>query len=196
MAANFDEKDWFLTLTYRPSDLPASRAQATRNLRHFLRNMRALRKRQEVPFKYIYTTEEKHGEARLHHHLVINATARDIETICSLWPYGDVVDVEYIRDREYDVLAQYMTKESIEGRPVGAQMWTGSRNLQKPKVETWYVPDDTALSVPYGCHILEKEEKATGYGFYSFVKYRTDRPAKGRNSKRLREKLNTVPAQF
>lgn len=172
LAANFEGKDLFLTLTYRDADLPAKRAEAVKNVRKFLKQLREYRKARGQVTKYVYTTEEKHGAARLHHHLVINATERDIETIRSLWPYGDVVDLQYVRDRDYDTLARYMTKESVEGRPVGAQMWTGSRNLAKPVVESCFVPDDTALAVPPGCFVLEREEKATEYGSYSYIKYR------------------------
>ena len=77
-----------------------------------------------------------------------------------------------MKDRDYETLALYLTKESVEGRPVDAQMWTRSRNLEEPKVETCFVPDDTALSVPLGCHVIEREEKVTEYGSYSYIKYR------------------------
>lgn len=132
--------------------------------------------------------------------MVINATGQDIETIRSLWPYGDVVDAEQIDENDYAALAAYITKESVEGRPVGAQMWTRSRNLRQPVVEICYVPDDTALSVPIGCHILEKEEKITEYGSYCYVKYRVAPPkkemifVKGRYAKRraVRELNNSA----
>lgn len=172
LAANFVGKDLFITLTYRNADLPTTRAAAVKNVRKFLKQLREHRKARGQVLKYVYTTEEKHGEGRLHHHLVINATERDIETIRSLWPYGDIIDLVYVRDRDYDTLARYMTKESVEGRPVGAQMWTRSRNLEQPVVESCFVPDDTALAVPPGCFVLEREEKATEYGSYSYIKYR------------------------
>ena len=172
LAANFEGQDLFVTLTYRDADLPDRRADAVKNVRKFLKQLRAHRRARGQELKYVYTTEDKHGEGRLHHHLVINATERDIETIRSLWPYGDMVDIEYVGARDYEELARYMTKESVEGRPVGAQMWTGSRNLDKPVVESSYVPDDTALAVPPGCFVLEREEKATEYGCYSYIKYR------------------------
>jgi hypothetical protein len=172
LAANFTGPDLFVTLTYRDADLPAKRAGAVANVRRFLKNLRQHRKARGQELRYVYTTEEKHGEARLHHHLVINATQRDIDTIRSLWPYGDIIDLVYMRDRDYESIAIYLTKESVEGRPVGAQMWTASRNLEKPLVETCYVPDDTALAVPLGCHILEREEKVTEYGSYCYIKYR------------------------
>lgn len=172
LAANFTGRDLFITLTYRDADLPQKRAGAVENVRKFIKQLREHRKARGQVLKYVYTTEEKHGEARLHHHLVINATERDIETIRSLWTYGDLVDLEYIRSRDYETLALYMTKESVEGRPVGAQMWTRSHNLVKPLIETCFVSEDTALTVPPGCFVLEREEKVTEYGSYSYIKYR------------------------
>jgi len=171
LAANFTGRDLFVTLTYRDADLPPKRAAAVKLLRGFIKNLRAHRKARGQELKYIYTTEEKHGEARLHHHLVINSTGADIEVIRGLWPYGDVVDVRYVGSRGYDTLAVYLTKESVQGRPVGAQMWTASRNLQKPIVETSYVPNDTALEVPAGCHIIENESRITEFGSYHYIKY-------------------------
>ena len=172
MAANYSGWDLFVTLTYRDEDLPSSRAEAVEPLRKFIKTFRAQRKKKGQTLKYLYTTEEKHGEARLHHHLVINGTGADIEMIRSLWLYGDVIDVEYVGARGYELLAMYVTKESVTGRPVGAQMWTASRNMIKPSVETSYVPNDTMLAVPLGCHILEREERITEFGSYCYIKYK------------------------
>lgn len=176
MAANFTRRDLFVTLTYRPEDLPAKRAVAVKRIRKFLKDLRKHRTVRGQELRYIYTTEEKHGEARLHHHLVINATEQDIEVIRSLWPYGDVIDVEQVDEDDFAALAMYITKESVEGRPVGAQMWTRSRNLKQPTIESCYVPDDTTLAVPPGCDTLEREEKVTEYGSYSYIKYRLPPP--------------------
>lgn len=90
----------------------------------------------------------------------------------SLWPYGDVLDFEPVGSYDYEQLARYITKESVEQRPVGAQMWTASRNLEKPIVRCEYVANDAALTVPLGCHILEKEERMTEFGSYCYIKYR------------------------
>ena len=172
IAANYNGRDLFITLTYRDEDLPPTRAEAVKRLRKFIKTLRAWRKKNGQTLKYLYTTEEKHGEGRLHHHLVINGTGADAEVIRSLWPYGDVVDLEYIGARDYEALAMYMTKEGVEGRPVGAQMWTPSRNIIKPVVQSSYVPNDTMLAVPVGCHILEKEERVTTFGSYCYIKYK------------------------
>lgn len=176
LAANFTRRDLFITLTYRDSALPAKRAAAVELVRQFITNLRKYRVARGQALRYVYTTEEKHGEARLHHHLVINGTGRDIEVIRSLWPYGDIVDIEQIDESDYAALAMYLTKESVEGRPVGAQMWTRSRNLKKPVVETCFVPEDTTLAVPPGCDTLELKEERTEWGSYSYIKYRLPQP--------------------
>lgn len=176
LAANFTGYDLFVTLTYRPGDLPPNRAEAVKILRRFIKALREYRRARGQELKYIYTTEEKHGEARLHHHIVINGTGADMELIRSLWPYGDVVDMEYIGKADYETWALYLTKESVTGRPVGAQMWTASRNLKKPVVRSEYVPNDTALTVPIGCHIIEKEERVTEFGSYCYIKYKLPPP--------------------
>ena len=172
LAANFTGRDLFVTLTYRDADLPEKRAVAVKNVRAFLKAFREHRKARGQELKYIYTTEDKHGDGRLHHHIVISSTGNDIEIIRSLWPFGDVVDLEYIGARDFETWALYMTKESVEGRPVGAQMWTTSRNMVKPMVKTAYVPNDTMLAVPVGCHIIEREEKVTEFGSYCYIKYK------------------------
>lgn len=61
-------------------------------------------------------------------------------------------------------------------------MWTRSRNLKQPVVETCFVSDDTTLAVPPGCDTLEREEKATEYGSYSYIKYRLPPPKAGQMS--------------
>lgn len=203
LAANFIKGDLFLTLTYRDADLPAKRAQAVKLLRKFLKDLRRHRTARGQTLKYIYTTEEKHGEARLHHHLVLNAAGQDIEVIRSLWPYGDIIDVEQLDGEDFAALAMYITKESVEGRPVGAQMWTSSRNMKKPIVESCFVPDDTTLALPPGCHMIEQDGHMTEYGSYCYIKYRLPPPTPpkvsfpaGRQTKRRpAAQLNMSPAK-
>lgn len=57
----------------------------------------------------------------------------------ALWPYGEAgqQDMKPLKREDghvnYARLAEYMTKES-DGLPVGARMWTASKNLKKPVV--------------------------------------------------------------
>lgn len=178
LAANFASRDLHMTLTYRDECLPKNRAEAVKNIRKFIRQLRGHRDQRGQELKYVYTTEGNHGDKRWHHHVVVNATDRDIDVFRSLWIYGDQVEIEYIADREYIGLAEYLTKESIEGKPVGAQMWTPSRNLQKPVVESGWVDDNETLTVPPGCYVLEREEKQNEFGSFMYIKYRIETPPK------------------
>ena len=94
MAANFDAKDLFVTLTYR--EAPATREQALRQLNEFLRELRKARARRGQKLLYIKNAEHLRDdgtEGRWHHHLVVNATGRDYEEIRELWSaWGDNVD--------------------------------------------------------------------------------------------------------
>lgn len=172
LAANFGSRDLFCTLTYRDEDLPDRLANAKACVREFLKMLRQQRKRENSTLKYVYVTEGKHGDKRYHHHIVINAAGpSDLETICSLWRYGDVVDVERIEDRPFIDVARYITKEAAEDKPVGAQMWTRSRNLEKPHVESTFIDDNETIQPPSGAFVLEKEEKQNEFGNFIYLKY-------------------------
>lgn len=132
LAENFTGRDLFFTLTYRDSALPSRREGAAALVSCFLLELRKHHTARGLALKYVCTTEGQPGAARLHHHLVINAVGRDIETIRSLWPFGDVLDVGQVTETDCAALAVHITRENTEGRPIGAKMWSGSRNLKRP----------------------------------------------------------------
>lgn len=132
LAENFTGRDLFLTLTYRGAAIPSGRKGAIILVGCFLRDLRKHRAAQGQELKYVCTTEGASGEDRLHHHLVINATDQDVETIRGLWPFGDVVNEGRINENDYADLAVCITRENAAGRPAGAQMWSRSRNLRQP----------------------------------------------------------------
>ena len=187
LACNFTSQDLHLILTYDDLHLPNKRINAVKNVRKFLKQLRKLRKTRGLELKYIYVTEGKHGDKRFHHHIVINATKRDIEDIRALWQYG-AIDIEYIGDRDYVDLAKYITKESIEGKPVGAQMWTGSRNLEKPEVTISWIDSDETLVPPVGCYIYEHESSYNEFGGYAYMKYKVIEPKKRKTRPRQNKK--------
>lgn len=173
LAANFGPKDLFVTLTYDDDHLPRTCALAKDRIKGFIRAFRTERRKHGHDLKYVYVTEGKHGDKRYHHHLVINAVDdSDLETIISLWTYGAMVEVERFAGHEYIDVARYITKENAEGKPVGAQMWTRSRNLVKPTVESYFVPEDETITAPPGAYVLEKEERVNEFGGFCYLKYR------------------------
>lgn len=172
LAANFTPGDLFVLLTYRDADLPRRRAGAVSCFRRFIKLLRRHRAARGQELRYIYVTEGRHGSGRLHHHFVVNSVGLDdLEVIRSLWAYGDIVEAEGIDGEDYEPLALYMTKESAEGRPVGARMWSGSKNLRKPTVTADYVPNNTTLELPPGGKLISERSERGPFGEYRYMKY-------------------------
>lgn len=173
LAANFAPSDLHVVLTYDDEHLPSNVDGAKKCIKKFLVELRKHRKVRGFDELYVYNNEGKHGNARLHHHLVINATGDDYETIRSLWSYGTDIDFERIDKYGYRALAQYLTKEAREdGAPVGARSWVPSLNLKKPDAQpAEWVPESMKLDPPANAYIIEKEEIVNEFGRYQFVMY-------------------------
>ncbi len=176
LAANFDHRDVILTLTYDREHLPRNRKESVRCLTRFIRRLRDSLRRQGRSLDYIYTTEEKHGAGRLHHHMALNLTPKDKDLVCSLWENGSVKEMKHLeRDNHgnvnYYAIAEYMAKESVEGRPVGARMWTCSKYLKKPVHRTEWVSENTVLTVPVRCFKLQEENRWSCWGGYQYLEY-------------------------
>lgn len=193
LAANFSFGDLHVTLTYDDDHLPDCRDDAIARIKKFVIQLRKARRRKGDELLYVYVTEGQHGDKRLHHHIVINATSDDLAMVKAWWPYGDV-QIEYINDRGYEGLAKYLTKEPREhGGTGGLRSWTPSRGLKKPEVKSGWVPDDVTVSAPPGAIILEAEPPYRNeYGEFSCIKYllpeSSVRKRKGRPSRRKRRK--------
>lgn len=195
LAANFDNGDLFITLTYRDEALPEEKTAAVGRLKRFLRKLREVRKARGKPLHYIYVTEGANPGGRLHHHLVVNSTGEDLEEIKKLWAYGENVEVRRLsfdRGYTYEDLASYLTKEPREwGHPqVGERTWTPSIGLVKPEVESEAVPDYVTLAAPPEADILQCEGPIrNGYGEYSWIKYLLPKqPRKVRTRRRRKKK--------
>jgi len=57
LAANFDDGDLYITLTFDDAHLPEDRDQTVKKIRRFLSRLRAARKTKGQPLRYIYVTE-------------------------------------------------------------------------------------------------------------------------------------------
>lgn len=183
LAANFTAKDYFCTFTYAPGQEPRSRAEANSHKAQFVRRFRAQRKKRGQVLKWVFAVEHKHGEGRWHLHAVLNAAAGplDIDEIKSLWPFG-YVDVSRLFDSEHRFntwldVARYMTKERPEDgkdtTPVGAQIYSCSRNLTPPRVITEWIEDGAPLVIPAGAFVYDRNETENEYSRYKYIKYMT-----------------------
>lgn len=194
LAANFDDGDLYVTLTYADKHLPEDRGRAIRKIRAFLYKLRQARKARGQPLRYIYVTEGCCPGGRVHHHLVLNATGEDMEQLRKLWRYGDNVEIRrltFSQDHTYEDLASYLTKEPREwGRPhVGERTWTPSHGLLRPEPETETVPDYVTLTAPPGAVVLSSEGPVrNGYGEFTWIKYLLPQRPGGRKKARRRRK--------
>ncbi len=192
IAANFGVNDLYCTLTYDDEHLPKDRKIATRRMQAFWKKLRTAREKAGKELRYIYVTEGKHGDGRLHHHVLINATGEDYDEIRQLWNYGNVdyVRIRIDRDKNYESIAKYMCKEQRE--KLGQRLWSCSRNLKKPEQETFRVDDDTSILAPPGALVLEdSSDHVTEYGHYRYIKFLApswDRTPKPKAKRRRRKK--------
>lgn len=171
MAANFEPSDLVVTFTYDPEHLPDSYPAGQKLWSKFIRQLRKYRAARGQKLAYIYVNEGKHGDHRLHHHLIINATQDDLDTMRSLWIYGEQIDLSYIRQRGYEGWARYLSKERREASLNGKRMYTASRNLKKPEVEYAWVDDATTIEAPPGAMDVIESGDRNAFASYKYVKY-------------------------
>lgn len=183
LAANFTSKDYFCTFTYEPGQEPSSRKEANQHKAQYVRRVRAQRRKRGQNMKWIFSVENKHGAGRYHLHAVISSAdpRLDLDELRSLWPYGHV-EISRLFDSEHKFntwldVARYMTKERPEDgkdcTPVGAQIYSCSRNLTPPRIETEWIEDSTPLDMPPGAFVIEREETQNEYSRYKYLKYMT-----------------------
>ena len=178
LAANFDTGDLYVTFTYDDRHLPDGRTAAIRRMQAFVPKLRRERRARGDPLSYVYVTEGAYPGGRLHHHMVLNSTGRDLELLRALWKYGDNVEIRRLRFDEnysYGDLASYLTKEPREwGNPrVGERTWTPSVGLNRPIPETVSgMPDNLTLTAPPEAVSVEVcRTESNGFGSYSWIKY-------------------------
>lgn len=129
--ANFFPGDLHIILTYaRAISLEA----AKKELNNFIKRMRREYKKAGKEFRYIHVTEYKNK--RIHHHIVMSYI--DVNTIQNQWHCGRIRSTPLDKSRNYQVLANYLIKETSKTFRLGEnstkQRYTPSRNLERPVV--------------------------------------------------------------
>lgn len=149
---NFKRGDLFITLTYEiePKDIES----AKRDLRKFIRRLRALLKKMGLPaLKYVGVTEQSESDEdgklkRIHHHIIMPHMNRDI--LDDLWEHGIVISSRLKPKGDYIGLAKYITKDA-DGTNGHKKRWSQSRNLDKPEIERTVIRRiDKNTKVPKG----------------------------------------------
>ncbi len=191
---NFTNNDYFLTLTYDDSSLPACPTKkelckvASKNLKAFIK--RLAYRAPDLRAVYISSVRDPKTDerVRLHHHIVVGAEdLRCVQTergnlslvVCGIplekiWKNGNIY-VEHIKANKdlYDQAA-YMLNQSLHLEH--GKKWNATQNLKKPIVSETYATENSTLSVPKGAAELDhfNTEIVTddGYRFkYDYIRY-------------------------
>lgn len=163
--ANFRQGDLFLTLTFRER---VDVENALRLFRNFISRLKRLRKRKGYSeLKYLYVVESK--RKREHIHLLINKMDLTMKELSEVWGLGRVMVSILEPGGDYTGLAYYITKENYKEY---GKRWSGSRNLEKPKVKIILVSEEKKtkrLRVPKNYKIIEEVQyysEITGHTRY------------------------------
>ena len=157
---NFNEGDWFVTLTYKPEGRPDPE-ESRKILQKFLSKMRRYYKSKGQELKYIQATEW--NATKIHHHIVMNNVEGISTALVNYWPHGGRHMEPLYADHDYEALAEYMVKETSEtfrdkDNPY-RKRYSPSRNLKKPEIDVEIIKSNTWRSEPK----LTKELTAAGW---------------------------------
>ncbi len=173
---NFGEKDVHLTLTYR-GEAP-SFERCRKDVRNFLQRMKRARKARKLePLKFIYAIGHDEHQ-RIHVHMITNGgISRD--EVEAIWEKGIINAMRLQPDEDgLQGIANYLFQQNAQAKKRGERknqkMWSGSRNLKKPKVRTSDSKCSNARVRRLAADIQNeaKEEMEKIYPGYSFVKCR------------------------
>lgn len=145
---NFHPGDYYITLTYRPEERPATIREAKKDRTDLLRRLRRVYKKAGKELKFVAVTE--YGEkGALHHHLIINSDV-GIKEVGECWRKGRIKNELLFPERQYSKLAAYMVKGRQMWKKKGGKgrMWTCSKNLERPKTKRWIVKANTYRNMP------------------------------------------------
>lgn len=171
MAANLVKGDLVFDLTFDDDHLPETREQVRRIVAGFRKALMEVRKARDEDLVMFWAIEHVHGEGRWHIHCAANATGNDYAEILSVWGRGSVYldRLRVDREKNYETLAKYMAKEERD-KP-GLRAWSYTRNVKKPEVESFPVPDDTQIRPPKDAIVFNASSNRSDYGRWEFVEY-------------------------
>lgn len=126
LIANFEENDYWITLTWKKERRVNTLAEAKKQVQQFLRKVRRFFEKVGESFKYIGVLE-RGVKGALHFHIVMNRI-NDLDLILSKWKEGHVNITPTYQEGKFRQLADYIGKDQDE------RWLTRSRNLIEPQV--------------------------------------------------------------
>lgn len=161
------------TLTYDNEHLPDHFDGVRKSFRAF--RERAKRWHQGDPFDWLGCIEGKHGDHRLHVHLILRDDDFSPAEVRHLWRCGEVDDEPVLRkEGGYRRLAEYLNKERPDGFvvPIGRHPWSGSRGLPKKlqPPERWQDVSGTIV-IPEDVMWARRGQRENDFGAYYYGSY-------------------------
>lgn len=175
LAKNFRAGDTVGCVTYDDMHLPKSRKEAERRFKYFRDKLRKAYAEHGVELVMFWSTENKHGDGRWHHHFVCTATGDDYDLIRRAWIYGSVSEFSPLEINEeekedgYYKLAEYFAKEKRE--KLGLRSWSYTRNALKPEQEVYILDDNDEPQIPEGVIVFENRRNPTAFGTFCYIRY-------------------------
>ena len=155
--------DLFLTLKYSDNRLPATKADAKRIVRNFMRRLaRAYQKKTGKKLMWWLVTADKSTKTgkpvRLHHHVVMNAV--DWDLIAQHWPPEEFSYRRLDATGDYTAVARYMIRNAGYG---GERAWSHSQGIKQPKISV-PIPVKRAgtVKIPPSARVVEREVREDG----------------------------------
>ncbi len=194
--ANFRAGDLFLTLKYSDGRLPATKEEAKRLCRNFMRRIaRAYKKAAGKKLRWVMVTADRSSKTglpvRLHHHIVMDPAAWEL--IAANWPEDQFSYRRLDGSGDYTAVAVYMIKNA--GYQRGERTWSASMGLEKPEFSRPEpVKGDRRVEIPKGARIVERVVRENGEtGFYAgYLRYiepkREEKAVSGRGKARACER--------
>lgn len=161
------------TLTYDDAHLPQHFSGVRRDFRN-LRD-RCKRWRNGQLFDWIGCIEGKHGDHRLHIHLVLRDSQFAPAEVRYLWRGGDVDDEPVLlKEGGYRRLAEYFNKERPDGFiiPINKHPWSCSRGLASgiPPPDRW-MDESGCIDIPDDVLWARRGQRENDFGAYYYGNY-------------------------
>lgn len=141
---------------YKRPALDALRKEAEKELTNWIRRM----KRKTGELKFLSVTSDIDGDTgelvRVHHHVVLMASAVSWDTIKNCWNSGGT-DIKQLRNQpDYTPIAVYLMRQ-VRRQP-DAKKYRCSRGMAVPEIEEREVTGATEIKVPAGATVFERME--------------------------------------
>lgn len=185
MNTNFKGGDYHLVLHYqrKPGDPYRTPEEMKKDMRRYLRKMRAVYREADKEFKYVYVFEIGERGSR---HIHIAQNEIPLAKCSKCWEHGRVTCTPFDDFGDYRLLANYFMKYSDKTfRTVGRLMgkrYSCSRNLKEPKVtktvvsraSTYKEQVNTIPGYFVDPDTVESGVDAFGYRFFKYTMIRLE----------------------